>query len=146
MTLMEHQPVSPIAQYDALYHTAVRDVTGLDVDEVEQVILRRETLPQVKPAELYRKLQTHIHVDLSKSVFPLGSRTHVNAQGLDRLLGLLRVYTDLRLALTAEDAARWLTTANRHFDGAKPLELLASRTGEQRVRDHLANLLAGNFA
>lgn len=54
---------------------------------------------------------------------------------LDRAGSALKLYARLAAMVGPESAARWLNKANRHLDGKRPIDLMTTHLGEERVED-----------
>ncbi|MBB5235537.1 MbcA/ParS/Xre antitoxin family protein [Deinococcus budaensis] len=136
--------VAPHVQGEGLYQQIVRGLIGLEAEAAERLVVEGEGLPLLTVAAARQHLKPFLGVG-QPPAFLRGWRGTVSVRMLDDLLAFCRLYADVRLVLSEEDAARWLSRPNRHLEGWSPLDLLASRVGERRVRAYLEGLLSGNY-
>lgn len=136
--------VAPHVQGEGLYQQIVRELIGLEAEAAERLVVEGEGLPLLTVAAVRQHLKPFLG-EGQLPAFLRGRRGTVNVRMLDDLLAFCRLYADVRLVLSEEDAARWLSHPNRHLEGRSPLDLLVSRVGERRVRAYLEGRLSGNY-
>jgi putative toxin-antitoxin system antitoxin component (TIGR02293 family) len=64
---------------------------------------------------------------------------------LDRAGSALKVFARVAAMVGEPSAARWLTKTHRHLDGQRPLDLLSTHLGRERVEDLVTALEDGVF-
>jgi putative toxin-antitoxin system antitoxin component (TIGR02293 family) len=72
-------------------------------------------------------------------------RPEMDVEILDRAGSALKVFARVAAIVGEQSAAHWLTKINRHLEGQRPLDLLATHLGRERVEDLVMALEDGVF-
>jgi putative toxin-antitoxin system antitoxin component (TIGR02293 family) len=75
----------------------------------------------------------------------LSRNPEMDVEILDRAGSTLKVFARIAGMVGEQSAARWFTKTNRHLGGQRPLDLLSTHLGRERVEDLVTALEDGVF-
>lgn len=75
----------------------------------------------------------------------LSRKPEMNVQTLDRAGSALKLYARIAAMVGPETASRWLNDTNRQLDGRRPIDLMTTHLGHERVEEAVTALEDGTF-
>ena len=119
---------------------------------VEQAILENQTIPETSLNELTSDLAALLGIGKTETVGLLGvslsrktRNPTVNVDILDRTFVMIEMFARVS-SILGEDAARhWFLNPKRAFDGVRPMDLLRTRVGLNRLSEVLTALEDGAY-
>lgn len=132
--------------------TLFRQVLGERSRTVEDAVIAHELVGETSLDVVTERLAGLLDASKGDTLKVLGvSRTKVSRNPrmdvriLDRAGSTLKVFARLTAMVGEDAAARWLNKPNPHLGHKRPLELLASRLGHERVEEMVTALEDGAF-
>lgn len=127
-------------------------VLGAAPEAVEAAVLDRRLTgePDItkvvsRLAELFATTKADVYVVLGVTSSKVSRKATMNVDILDRAGAALKLFARVAAMLGEEDAAAWFKAPNAHLNGKRPVELLASGLGRQRLSGMVAALEDGAF-
>jgi uncharacterized protein (DUF2384 family) len=139
---------TPARVQDALF----RDVLGDGASAVEQAVIDRRTTGEKSLAKVVERFAALFETTKRDAYLVLGirsstvsRRSEMNVEVLDRAGAALKLYARVAAMIGEGGAAAWFKQPNPRLDGKRPLDLLASSLGRQRLASMIAALEDGAF-
>ena len=119
---------------------------------VADAVLDRATVGEASVGRVQERLAELLGISKTEALGILGiSRSRksknpaMNVELLDRTYSALTLFARVASVLGQEGAREWFAGPKAALDGAKPVDLLATRVGIDRLRDMLTALEDGTF-
>lgn len=130
-----------------------RELTGIEADELRELLLGRGEMPARTGARRLRgQLAELMGCRLDEASALLGASAsrvrgndRLSRDMLDRAYAIVGVYVHVATVLGPRGAAAWFAAPNAALDGAVPRRLLETSYGRRLVRDLVDALLAGSY-
>lgn len=129
-----------------------KQVLGERTKAIENAVIAHELAGEKSLELVTERLAALFTASRGDTMKVLGvSRTKVsrnpemNVEILDRAGSALKLFARVTSMIGEEAAARWLNKTNRHLGGKRPLDLLTSHLGRERVEELITALEDGTF-
>jgi uncharacterized protein (DUF2384 family) len=139
---------TPARVQDALF----RDVLGDGARAVERAVIDRRTTGEKSLAKVVERLAALFEMTKRDAYLVLGitsstvsRRSEMNVEVLDRAGAALKLFARVAVMIGEGGAAAWFKQPSPRLDGKRPLDLLASSLGRQRLASMIAALEDGAF-
>ena len=127
-------------------------VLGEHARTVEDAVIANELVGETSLNTVTERLADLLQVSKGDVIKVLGvSRTKVSrnptmdVQILDRAGSALKLYARLSAMVGPDSAARWLGKTNKHLGGRRPIDLISTHLGSERVDELVTALEDGAF-
>ncbi len=124
-----------------------RDVLGAGASAIEKAVIDRRTTGETdivkvveRMADLFKTTKHDTYMVLCITSSKVSRRSAMNVEILDRAGAALKLYARVATIIGEEDAADWLKRSNPHLEGKRPLDLLVSSLGRQRLASMITSL------
>jgi uncharacterized protein (DUF2384 family) len=132
--------------------TVFEQVLGESASAVEDAVIGHRLVGEESLALVTERLAALFEASKGNVLKVLGvSRTkmsrnpEMDVEILDRAGSALKVFARVAAMVGEESASRWFSKGNRHLGGQRPLDLLATHLGRDRVEDVITALEDGVF-
>lgn len=129
-----------------------QEVLGESTRAVEDAVIADELVGDRSLDRVAQRLAARLGTNRGETLKVLGvSRTkfsrnpEMDVEILDRAGSALKLYARTAAMVGAEGASRWLNKTNRHLGGKRPIDLMTSHLGHERVEDLVTALEDGTF-
>lgn len=132
--------------------TLFNDVLGADAKAVEQAVIDRRTAGEkdlgkvvAGLAEVFDAPKRDVYALLGITSSRVSRRPEMSVEVLDRAGAALNLYARVAAMIGEEAAAGWFMQANSHLDDRRPIDLLTSSLGRQRLASMILSLEDGTY-
>jgi|SRR5690606_12251236 len=132
--------------------TLFQVVLGAGAEAVERAVIDRQTTGEKdigkvasNMALLFKSTKGDVYWVLGITSSRVSRRSEMDVEVLDRAGAALKLYARLTAMIGEEGASRWLKQPNPNLDGKRPIELLGSSLGRQRLASLIAALEDGSY-
>jgi uncharacterized protein (DUF2384 family) len=129
-----------------------RDVLGDGAHAIERAVIDRRTTGEKDIAVVVERLANLFETTKRDTYSVLGitsskvsRRSEMNVDVLDRAGAALKLYARVSAMIGENGATVWFKQPNPHLAGKRPLDLLASSLGRQRLASMVTSLEDGAF-
>jgi uncharacterized protein (DUF2384 family) len=133
---------------DALFQA----VLGAGANAIERAVIDHQTTGEKditkvvgRMVKLFATTKGDTYRVLGITSSRVSRRSEMNVEVLDRAGAALQLYARVAARIDADDAAAWFKQSNPHLDGKRPLDLLGSNLGRQRLANIITALEDGAF-
>jgi len=127
-------------------------VLGEHARTVEDAVIANEVVGEASLNAVAERLADLFQVSKGDVIKVLGvSRTKISrnpsmdVEILDRAGSALKLYSRLAAMVGPDSAARWLSKPNKHLGGRRPIDLMSTHLGGERVDELVTALEDGAF-
>lgn len=133
-------------------HIVFEHVLRATPEAVEKAVYQRVTTGEkdiatvvARLAELFGTTKGDVYAVLGITSSKVSRGPEMNVEILDRAGATLKLYASVVSMIGADAAVRWLNDPSRHLDGKRPLDLLGSNLGRQRLEGMVRALADGAY-
>jgi len=127
-------------------------VLGESTRAVEDAVIGGELIGETSLDRVAKRLAELLGTNRGETLKLFGvSRTKMSrnpkmdVEILDRIGSALKLYARIAAMVGPDDASRWLNGANRHLGDKRPIDLMATHLGHERVEEVVTALEDGTF-
>lgn len=129
-----------------------QNVLGADAHAVEKAVLDHQTIGEpditkvvTRMAELFDTTKGDTYNLLGITSSRVSRSSNMNVEVLDRAGSAIKLFARVAAMIGEESAADWFKSKNGHLNDKRPLDLLNSSLGRQRLASMITALEDGSF-